>query len=126
MRPGLRFGLAAVVVVAFAGLGAYRAAEKEDPKYTIKEVMKVAHGKNGLLKKVVGGNAEDREKKDLLEMYDAMGKNKPPKGDEKEWKDRCDSIAAACKELIDNKEGAGKKLQKAANCMACHTAHRVK
>ena len=56
MRRVLPLGL---LSLAFAvGLLPVLRAADEKPKYTIKEVMKEAH-KEGLLKKVAGGNASD-------------------------------------------------------------------
>jgi hypothetical protein len=51
---------------AFVGLNFAEAADQ--PKYTIKEVMKEAH-KNGLYKKVAEGNAEKAEKEKLVALY---------------------------------------------------------
>jgi hypothetical protein len=127
MRSGLRFGLAALAVLALAGFGMFRADDKAEPKYTIKDVMKKGHaGDDSLLKKVTSGNAEADEKKQLLEMYVEMCKCRPPRGEEKEWKEKCQTIIAACKEVNEGKEGAGKKLAKAANCMGCHSVFRAK
>ncbi len=96
----------------------------------IKDVMKKAHqppekGKPTLLAKVSTGKASDDEKKMLVELYEALGKNKPPKGDEDEWKKRTDALVKAAKAAEEGAKDAGKQLGKASNCLACHKAHRA-
>ncbi len=110
-----------VLAVALGGLKSLRAADE----IPIKDVMKKAHtGKPTLLAKATGAKATDDDKKMLLELYEALGKNKPPKGDEDEWKKRTEAIVAAAKDLVEGTKGAGAKLTKAANCGACHKAHK--
>jgi hypothetical protein len=123
MRVTLRFAGAAVAAFAVAGLVGFGAAEEEKPKYTIKQVMGAAH-KEGLLKKVVSGQASDDEKKQLLELYSALGHNKPPRGDAADWKKRTDGMVAAAKDVTTGKEGAEKKLGKTVDCKGCHQLHK--
>ena len=111
------------VLVAGVSLGVLPAAEDEKPKHTIKEVMKEAH-KDGLLKKVVGGTASKEDKSKLLELYQSLPKNSPPKGEKKDWDEKTKAIVAAAQEVVDGKEGAIPKLEKAANCAECHKAHK--
>src|SRR5882724_535691 len=104
MRFGLRFAVAALAVAGFAGLSAHGAAD-DKPKYTIEEVMDKAHDKdNSLLGKVIAGKASDDEKKQLLELYVALSKNKPDKGDEKSWKSKTDALVMAAIDVKDNKD----------------------
>jgi hypothetical protein len=126
------FGLALVALGLF-GAGAFRAADKdkEDPKYSIKQVMVQAHKKKdknspSLSDKVLNGNATKDEQAKLLELYTALGANKPPKGDPDTWKDRTTTITAAIKDVIDGKDGADVDLRKALNCKGCHSSHRGK
>jgi len=101
------------------------AQEGAKPKYTIKQVMKTAHAKmTGLKDKVVAGTATAEEKKSLLEHYEALAANKPPKGDEADWKAKTAALVAAAKDAVDGKEGAAAALGKASNCGACHMAHK--
>ncbi len=108
--------MAAVVAgLLFADL---RAADDDKPKMTIKEVMKLH--KEKLHEKFQKGDATKEEKQKLLEAYEAMVKNKPPKGDEKDWKKRGDALIKAVKD--DDKEA----FKKAVNCKECHDAHKKK
>src|SRR5438445_13769798 len=86
-------------VVVGAALNAPVADEEDQkPKYTIKEVMKRAHKEGGLFKKVVGDKATNKEKAKLLDLYQALEKNKPPKGSLKDWENRTKRIVAAAED----------------------------
>jgi hypothetical protein len=107
--------------IAVLGLVGFAAEEK--PEYTTKQVMKEAH-KDGLLKKVTGGEASDEEKGKLLVLYKALLANDPPKGSKDEWKTRSEAIVVATEALIADKDGSSEKLTAAVNCKACHTPHK--
>jgi hypothetical protein len=129
------FGLA-VLAMGLLSSGVYRAGDKdskdsEDPKYTIKQVMKMAHGKADkstptLAEKVLTGKASKDEQTKLLELYTALAANKPPKGDPDAWKEKATAITTAIKDVIDAKDDADVNLRKAMNCRGCHTSHRGK
>lgn len=113
MRNFVSMGLA----VALMSAGLLWADDKDKPKYTTKEVMKLAH-KEKLLNKVMEGKASDDEKKKLVELYEAMAANKPPKGDADNWKKLNDALVDAAKKADAD------ALKKASNCGACHSAHK--
>src|SRR5262245_15975731 len=121
MRQVLRFGMGALLAAAFAGMTVFGAAD-DKPKFDIESSREKAHGekKDKLLKKVLDGKADAAEKKELLELYTELGKNKPGKGDAKSWKDKTTALATAAKEVVDGKEAGIADLKKASNCMACH------
>ena len=110
-------------LVLALGWVAFSVAQDAKPKFTIKEVMKTAH-KSGLMKKAAEGKATEAELKTLIENYEALAANKPPKGDEAAWKEKTTALLAAAKDVAAGKEGAGAALMKAYNCMACHSAHK--
>ncbi len=128
----MRNAIAICAMLAVAGSLALKAvaADKADgdkPKYTIKQVMKDVHaGKESVLKKVIAGKASDAEKEKLLEMYQSLAKSKPPQGDAASWKAKTEALVAAAQAEVDGAEGAGAKLEKAANCGACHGVHKPK
>src|SRR5262245_18844405 len=95
------------LVSMFLILGSNDAGEKA--KYTISEVMKEAH-KGGLMKTVASGKASDAEKKKLVELYTALAKNDPPKGEKADWKTKTDAMLAAAKKAADGDEAAAKSL----------------
>lgn len=111
-----------VLTLAVGGTLALSADEEE---VTIKDVMKKAHGgKPSLKDKVQTGKASDDEKKMLLELYTALSKNKPPKGDEEDFKKRTEDLVAAAKAATEGKKNATQLLAKATNCAACHKLHK--
>jgi hypothetical protein len=119
-RPVVLTVAACVALLAFCS-GATQG--DDEPKYTIKDVMKMAHP-GGLRAKVLSGKASAEEKEKLVELYTALSQNKPPKGEEAAWKERTAAIVAAAKAVAKGEEGALGKLEAATNCMACHRAHR--
>jgi mono/diheme cytochrome c family protein len=116
-----------VLGVAISGVAALRAEDEETP--SIKEVMKKAHAgaAKSLISKVAAGKGSEEDKKALLALYEALAKNKPPKGDEEAWKTRTSSMVKAAKAAVDGDEDAGKELTKISrSCAACHAAHKPK
>lgn len=120
MRKAL---VASVVVVC--GWAVMTMTSGAQEKASIKEVMKVAM-KGGLTKKVADGTASEEEKKKLAGLFAALHENKPPKGEQSSWDEKTDALVKAANDVLANKEGAGAALQKAANCMGCHSAHKGK
>ena len=93
------------------------------PKYTIKQIMKDGL-KGGLAKKVVGGEATDKEKIQLLDYAIALYETKPKKGEAASWtKLTGNLVTAAAKVAIDPKTDT-EALGKAVNCKACHNVHK--
>ena len=125
MRSGLRFGAAALLAAVFTGMTVFGAAD-DKPKLDIEDIMGKAHGEDNdkILKKVLDGKASDAEKKELLELYTELGKNKPPKGDDKSWKDKTTALVSASKDVVDGKDSGVAGLKKASNCAGCHKAHK--
>jgi len=123
MRRVFPVALTVLAVAASFVLSTLSAAEDDKPKFTIKEAMK-AHAKEKLHTKVIEGKASDEEKDKLVALYEALGKNKPPKGDADSWKTLTDELVAAAKDAKEGKEGAGDRLKKAVDCGACHKVHK--
>jgi hypothetical protein len=112
--------LAAMLMVLAAmvlTLGNNQAGEK--PKYTIKEVMKVAH-KGGLMKKVADGKASADEKTELVALYKALSQDKPPKGELDAWKKKTGPLLEAATKAAKGDQAAAATLPKLAACAACH------
>ncbi|SRR5579875_1191895 len=126
MRTVKYFVMAVMTMGLAASLGMFRAADEDKPKYDIEEIMEKAHKppKNSLFVQVAKGTASKEQQKQLLEYYQELAKNKPEKGDIKDWQKRTSALVKATKDVIDGKEGAGQNLMKAANCKACHQVHR--
>ena len=116
--------LAATLTSAIVALGLFGTVNAQSkPKYTIKQIMKDGL-KGGLAKKVVGGEATDKEKIQLLDYAIALYETKPKKGDPASWtKLTGNLVTAAAKVAIDPKVGT-EALGKAVNCKACHNVHK--
>ena len=119
--------LVASLIVAFGwvAVSMNSGAQDEKTKASIKEVMKVAM-KGGLTKKVAEGKASEEEKKQLAGLFAALHDNKPPKGEASSWDEKTNTLVKAANDVLAGKAGAGEALSKAANCMACHSAHKGK
>jgi hypothetical protein len=123
----LKFIVAPALILGLViGLAALHAAD-EAPKYSIKEVMKMAHqGDSSLYKKVSSGKGSKEDKKKLVDLYTALAADTPKKGDADSWKDKTGALLDAAKAVEDDKDGAVKDLKKAADCKACHDVFRPK
>jgi len=98
-------------------------AQETNANLTIKDVMQRSM-KDGLAKKVAGGQATADEKQELVQLFEAMSKSKPPRGDEASWKEKTTELVAAAKGAVAGDSDAGTRLSAAINCGACHKAHK--
>ena len=123
----LKFIVAPALILGLVvGLAVVRAAD-DAPKYSIKQVMKMAHqGQNSLAKKVASGKATKDEDKKLVELYTALAADKPPKGDISVWKEKTGALVDAAKGVEEGKAGAKQDLKKAMSCMGCHSVFKPK
>jgi hypothetical protein len=129
MRTAKYFGMAVLTLGLAAGLGMFHAADEAKPKYDIEEIMQKAHrgpakGKPSLFQKVVKGEANEEQKKQLVEYYEELAKNKPEKGDLADWKKRTNAMVKAAKAVAGGQDAARQTLGKATNCKACHELHK--
>jgi hypothetical protein len=113
--------LLSAFVLATFGLS----ADDTKPKYTIEEIMKKTHQKPNLAKKLMMGQLTDAEKTTLIENYEELGKNKPPKGDAADWAKRTSDLLAAAKAAVNGGPEDRAAFKKAVNCTACHNLHKT-
>ena len=90
---------------------------------TIKKVMKIAM-KGGLTKKVSAGKADEKQKLELVALFKELAAATPPKGELADWKTKTGALVTASEAAAEGKAGAGPQLKSAANCKACHDAHK--
>jgi hypothetical protein len=110
----------------FSGAAQKDGDDKKKPKYTIKEVMNKAHkGKDAILTKAKEGKATEKELKELVVMYESLHKNKPPKGDLKDWEKRTTAMVKAAEASVKDEKNI-KALAKIVNCAECHKEHKGK
>jgi cytochrome c553 len=123
MRTVVASICALLSVILLANAVNYQAAEGGDPKYTIKDVMRIAH-KEGLLKKVYSGEGDKKDAEKLVELYVALSKNTPPAGEKDAWAKRTKAMVAAAKAAVKGDEKERAALKKAVNCAKCHGEHK--
>ena len=117
------FGVCACSAAVVLAAGAKKEADK--PKYDSKEVMKQAHkGDVSIYKKVEKGTSTAADHAKLIELYKALAANKPPKGDQKSWDEKTGALVKAAEALQKGTPNAKAQLKMAANCKACHAAHK--
>jgi hypothetical protein len=115
-----------MVVCGFAVGTAWALSPIQDgakPKHSVKEVMADAH-KSKLVNKVQDGQASKEEKEKLLGLYISLYENKPPKGDQASWNEKTGALVVAGAKVVLGQDGAAESLKAAANCGACHKAHK--
>src|SRR5882672_2854836 len=93
---------------------------------SIKDVMALHKGKESFLANILAGKGTDDDLKKLVSAYEVMAAQKPPKGDEANWKTLTAAALGAAKEAQAKKDGALDKLKAATNCKACHDVHKGK
>jgi hypothetical protein len=130
------FAVLGVFAVALSYGAAAPAQEKKDEKVPdISEIMLKGHkGTDAYIaliaKAAKGEKWEDAQKyaKTLAFFGENLGKNKPPKGDEKSWKTLTEKYAAATKAVLKGTEDkdaeAVKKGLAGIVCGECHKAHK--
>jgi cytochrome c553 len=95
------------------------------PKYTIKEVMKEIHkGDDNIGKRAVKGQASKDDINRMVEYYASLPLNDPPRGDKESWLAKTTALVKASQELKDGSASAMEHYKLAANCKACHEAHK--
>jgi hypothetical protein len=137
-----RIGLLSLTALAGVGLVALAPASAADkkkpaekpaagadaPKMTIEEVMEKIHkGKDkSVFAQVVAGKGTPEQLKSIIEGYEAMAAQKPPKGELEDWKKRTSAVLAAAKAVDGGDKKALATLKTAANCKQCHELHQDK
>jgi hypothetical protein len=112
------------VSVSLSLLATTGASTPQKSKQNIREVCRLAHAPNGLLRQVTKGAAVKQEAEQLRDLYYELGRNKPPAGEVADWRRRVGEMINATTAVIDGEENGRLLLTKAANCFACHKAHK--
>jgi hypothetical protein len=115
------FGLLAATTTALVT----QAADKKKPKHSIEEIMKAINkGDDNVCKRVAQGKASKEDIAKLVEYYEDLPLNKPPKGDQKSWDEKTAALVKAVHALKDGAPDAAAKFKEAVNCKSCHSAHK--
>jgi hypothetical protein len=126
----VKYWLMAALAVSLVGVSVAEEKKEDKKPETIKDVMKKFHsapkGEQKMCEKFAAGKTTEDETKDILSAYEALGKFKPPKGDEAAWKDKTTALLNAAKDLANKKEGSKDAFSKAVACAACHAVFKGK
>ncbi|HEX8913096.1 MAG TPA: hypothetical protein VF796_12120 [Humisphaera sp.] len=133
MKQFRRLGVVALAAGLSVAAGAVYAADKkapdaagDKPKWDIETVMKKVHKpkNNSAFDKVVKGGGTAEDKALIVEGYSQMVLNSPPKGDAAAFKAKAQAVLDAAKAVQGGDAKAVATLKQAANCKACHDAHK--
>ena len=121
--------LLSLVATLSCGLAFKASAEGEKKKEDspIGKIMK-AHfkGDTSDIKKAVKGELSKEEITKLAADLKAMIAEKPPIGEAASWKEKSEALFSAVEKLEKGEADAGAGVKAAANCKACHEAHKPK
>lgn len=81
-------------------------------------------GKKPLVRTVLADEATKEEKQELLDLYKALAKTKPSRGSQEAWEKTTATMIAAAEEIVRGEAKNTDRLRAAANCKACHDAHK--
>jgi hypothetical protein len=125
MKSHLRFLSFFAGAAVFAAATATLSGAADKAKYSVSDVMKAVHkGDDNIGKRVGRGMASQEDIAKMVEHYESLPLNEPPRGDKKEWAERTKKLVMAGKAVKSGAPGALDQYKEAANCKACHDAHR--
>lgn len=120
----LKLTLSVTIAAGLGGAFALRGADAK-PKYSVKDVMKAVHkGDENLGKKISRGQGTADDYTKLLDYYQALPSNKPPRGEQSSWDAKTTALVKAAQALKSGGTGAVEAYKAATNCKACHSAHK--
>lgn len=124
----LRVGACAAALSVTLTSNAFAAdSAKDNPtKEFMAKYHKAPKGTDPVSKRAAVGKATREELKALAEGYHAMIKAKPPEGEMASWKEKTTKVAAAADLLVKGDPAGPERYKEAANCKACHDAHKPK
>jgi cytochrome c peroxidase len=116
-------------LIAIGGLAIATApiisAIEAKPKYTTKEVMKALHkGDINVAKRVLKGQGTKADFAKLVEYYQSLPLNAPPRGDKASWDAKTVALLSAAKSLNAGDPNGLNAFKQAVNCKACHSVHK--
>jgi len=123
-QKNLLICLIALAALAIATAPIISAIEAK-PKYTTKEVMKALHkGDVNVAKRVLKGQGSKADFARLVEYYQSLPLNAPPRGDKASWDAKTVALLGAAKSLNAGDPNGLNVYKQAVNCKACHSLHK--
>jgi len=121
----LTLALSVLILAGTAALVAPARGDAKKPKYTVSEVMKAIHkGEDNIGKRAVKGQASKEDIAKLAEYYASLPLSDPPRGAKDSWMTKTAALVKAADALKAGAPGAPDTFKAAANCKACHEAHK--
>ena len=126
MRPrSFQIKILAGAIVTAAIVTALASDVEKKPKYSAKEVMKEIHkGEDNVGKRVLKATASKEDIARMVEYYASLPLNDPPRGEKDSWLAKTTALVKASEEIKAGKPEALEHYKAAANCKACHEAHK--
>jgi outer membrane murein-binding lipoprotein Lpp len=113
---------AASAALLVAGCASYGSAK---PSRTIEQVMEQGFkGKESLNARISKGEGNADDFKLMASLVHDLAHNKPPMGDLASWTAKTAALESAAGMLVAGQPGALDAFKAAANCKACHSAHK--
>jgi predicted RNase H-related nuclease YkuK (DUF458 family) len=133
-KPLLAFTVAAAVTATttiFSVADDHKEGEKKGLSHErMEEIMKVGFksdkrkGTKSLLDRITEGTATKKESKQFMAMLLDLESHHVEKGTQEDYVGKTDALVYAMAGVLAQKDGSVDALKKAANCKACHEAHR--
>lgn len=118
--------LATISMLATIAFNSFAAGDKKEDSNISKTMKAHFKGDTSDIKKAAKGELSKDEVAKLVTAVKALSSEKPPEGDAADYKKKNDALVAALEKLASGAEGAGAAVKEAANCKACHDAHKPK
>jgi cytochrome c5 len=123
-QKNLLICLIALAALAIATAPIISAIEAK-PKYTTKEVMKALHkGDVNVAKRVLKGQGTKADFAQMVNYYQSLPLNAPPRGDKASWDAKTVALFTAAKSLYAGDPNGLNAYKQAVNCKACHSVHK--
>ncbi len=129
MKPLVKLALLIVTGSTLAALLATTASAANEAKASAAKVAmqkfhKAPKGEDPLCKKISDGKASKEELTAVLAAYRAMCAEKPVRGEEASWKEKCIALIKATESVSAGKPDGVTQYKAAVNCKGCHSVHK--
>ncbi|MSU27752.1 MAG: hypothetical protein EXS27_07535 [Pedosphaera sp.] len=129
MKPQIKLLVLAITGTVLAALLATTASAANEAKASAAKVAmqkfhKAPKGVDPTCKKISEGKASKEELEQVLAAYRVMAAEKPVRGDEASWKEKCAALIKATESLVSGKPEGVNQYKAAVNCKGCHSVHK--
>ncbi|MEO1525841.1 MAG: hypothetical protein AAFX06_10415 [Planctomycetota bacterium] len=97
--------------------------EGEDGKYSIAQVMELAHSSR-LYRQLFRVPVDPEVAERLTILYSGLPSQSPPNGEADSWNERSQALLDSATKIIQGDADSIPAFKKAVNCNSCHNRHR--